>query len=131
VGIGMSAARILFIVAAVSIALVSVAVVYNSVLAKEAANFTQLKDEVIEFIVSNHADAEVFLTGISLTYNGGGTFSGGGWILTFSGSSANGTAYADFSIARTQNSSGIPHRILWSGTISNGTVAETSYIHAV
>jgi hypothetical protein len=127
----MKAAWTLTVVAAVSVALVSIAVLHNAALAMEAANLTPLKDKVMEYIASNHADAEVFIIGISLTYNGGGTFSGGGWVLTLSGSIMSGSASADFSVVRTQNSSGIPHRILWSGTISNGTVIETSYTHAV
>jgi hypothetical protein len=123
--------KIVFAIVAVLALLVAAIAIYNTVRYQEAIYYAPMKDATIEFIASNHADAEEFLTSISFTYIGGGRFIGGGWVLTFSGSTMNGTAAADFSIARTQNSTGIPHRILWSGAMTNATVVETSYSHAV
>lgn len=130
-GKSMRVAKIVAAFVVIFIVVVSTALIYDAMLAREAASFAPMKDDIMVLIASNHADAEVFITGINLTYVGQGTFEGGGWILTISGGALNGTATADFSIARTQNSTGIPHRILWSGTITNGTIVEASYSHAV
>lgn len=123
--------RIFIALAAVAAVLVALAVTYNAVLEADAARLSPLKDKVLEYIAANHADAEVFITGVTFTYAGGGTFIGGGWVLALSGGTDSCTATADFSVARIQQGAAIPHRILWYGTISNGTVAETGYTHAV
>jgi hypothetical protein len=122
---------LLAFIAVVAVALATVVVVYDMALASEEQHYLPMKDALIAFIASNHPDATGFLTDLDRIYQGRGIFSGEGWILDLSGSNTNGTIYADFSIARTQNSSGIPHRILWSGTLSNGTMIEYNYTHAV
>jgi hypothetical protein len=117
--------------AVIVVALVSVVAVYNIMQDNEAQYYSPMKDGIIAFIASNHPDAVGFLTNLDLKYLGSGVFSGGGWFIEIECVGRNCTAYADFSIAQLQNSSGIPDRILWSGIISNGTTTETSYIHAV
>jgi len=124
-------AWLLAFIAVVAVATATVVVVYDMALAAEEQHYLPMKDALVDFIHSNHADAAGFLTDLDPIYQGRGVFSGQGWIFDLSGSDTNGTIYADFSIARTQNSSGIPERILWSGTLSNGTIIEYNYTHAV
>jgi hypothetical protein len=128
---GVRIAWLLAFIAVVAVALATVVVVYDIMLAGEEQHYLPMKDALVTFIASNHPDAASFITNLDLIYQGRGIFSGEGWILDLSGSNTNGTIYADFSIARTQNSSGIPHRILWSGVVSNGTIIETNYTHAL
>lgn len=124
-------ARLLAFVAVAAVALATVVVVYDMMLVGEEQHFLPMKDSVVAFIASNHPDAVAFLSDLDLIYQGSGVFSGDGWYIEFECAGQNCTAYADFSMARVQNSSGIPHRILWSGGIANGTVTEISYTHAV
>lgn len=124
-------AWLLAFIAIIVVALATVVVVYDMMLAGEEQHYLPMKDALVSFIAFNHPDAASFITDLDLIYQGKGIFSGDGWILDLSGSDTNGTIYADFSIARTQNSSGIPHRILWTGVLSNRTIIETNYTHAV
>lgn len=115
----------------VVVALLTAVIVYDTMLDREARYYSPLKDSVVSFIASNHPDAAEFLDDLDQTYLGNGVFSGDGWYIEIDCRGLNCTATADFSVARTRNSTGIPHRILLSGTIINGSVAETSYSHAV
>lgn len=127
----MRIAWLLAFVVVAAIVLATVVVAYDMMLAQEEQRLLPMKDAVVAFINSSHADAAPFLSDPDLIYQGSGVFSGDGWYIEIECTGQDCTAYADFSIARTQNSSGIPHRILWQGIISNGTVTETSYTHAV
>ncbi len=118
-------------VVVVAVVLASAVVAYGILQQQEAERYLPLKDGVVNYIATNHPDASGFLANLSLIYLGSGVFSGNGWYIEIGCASMNCTAYADFSIARIQNSSAIPHRILWNGTISNGTITEISYAHAV
>lgn len=127
-----------FVVIAIAIvAFVSIFVACGIILSQEERHFLPMRDTVVAFINNSHADAAPFLMDVDLIYQGGGVFSGDGWyIKIYCGGQdcpacKDCTAYADFAMARTQNSSGIPHRIIWQGTISNGAVTEISYTHAV
>lgn len=125
------------VIAIAAVAFVSTFVAYGIILSQEERHFLPMKDAVVAFINASHADAAPFLTDLDLVYQGGGIFSGDGWYIKIDcggqdcPACKDCTAYADFAMARTQNSSGIPHRIIWQGTISNGTVTEISYTHAV
>jgi hypothetical protein len=92
-------------------------------------DYLVIRDATMNYIAAHHEDAAVFMGLPSWSYEKG-AFRSGGWTVVIKGDLSNASVSVDYSMSYNPNYVGIPHRIMWEGTFTNGTMQEISYIHA-
>lgn len=90
-------------------------------------DYLLIRDAIMKYIWDHHEDARDLMGYPCWSYLGNGTFKGGGWAVIVKGGLSSASVTVDYSMPYHV---GIPHRIIWEGSFTNGAVEEASYIHA-